>query len=368
MSTRAHYHPRGIDIDTGEETLPRWLYREIISLRGHIDPPPAPPVFTCLGNGEPMYVWRNQYGRHFLRHYKDGNPNRHSHRITAMSDEHRRQAEYTRRASDSAGLDTVLEFSTGNGTRLDVAVSGLHDAGFEIQRSHLSRAAAKRRAALSMEAGWPTAWITDRERDPDWADHVPTGRLVVRGWDQLPKPNTVDVIIGQFFRDRDRHRRSGWSYRREPRAVLLDDLAYLMPAGDIIPVAVGTLGRVSLAYAEAAEIIDSCTYPGASQWQPNDATPRHQEAPQRRSSDCRHGSDAPPTANTGPIGPVFTPAPIIPQVFTPTPRRHRPAPPAARSTPARSIGPGRCPYCGWHPTFHAGHAPRCPHPTWPRTA
>ena len=41
-----------------------------------------------------------------------------------MSDEHRRQAEYTARAAADHGLDAELEEPTGAGTRVDVAVIG----------------------------------------------------------------------------------------------------------------------------------------------------------------------------------------------------------------------------------------------------
>jgi hypothetical protein len=287
MSTRAFYHPLNIEIDLAD--LPRETYNEIVSLHGQIDPPPAPPVLTCLINGEPMYVYRRESGRYFARHYPHGNPDGHSHPIATMSDEHRRQAEYSRRAAAQHGLDATLEHSTGNGTRLDVAVFGDINTGFEIQRSQLSRAQAKTRAAKSFAAGWPTAWITDRERDPDWAGHVPTARLTVRGgWSEaLPPPNTANVIISKFTHERDRDTKSGWTYKREPTAVLLDDLAYLMPAGEIIPVAVGTKGIVVLAHKGSREVIDSCTYLGASPWRPSIATPREKEAVQTFSRFCR---------------------------------------------------------------------------------
>jgi hypothetical protein len=289
MSTRAHYHLRGIDIDLAD--LPSGLYAEIVSLHGRIEPPPAKPVLTCLGNLEPMYVYRHETGRYFARHYPGGNPDQHGHRIVTMSDEHRRQAEYAQRAASEHGFEASLEKSTGKGTRLDVAVFGENNIGFEIQRSALSRAKAKSRAAKSFTAGFATAWVTDRERDPDWADHVPTARLITRGgWDEaVPPRNTAEVIIGDFHPERDRTRKSGWRYVRTPKRVLLDELSYLMPAGEIVPVTVGTQGKVDLAYAGAAEIIDSCTYRGASDWQPSIETPRRQESAQRYSVPCtRH--------------------------------------------------------------------------------
>src|SRR5690625_1312746 len=244
MSTRAHYHPRDIEIDLAD--LPRWLYNEIASLHGQITKDNAP--LTCLGNGQPMYIYRHHSGRYFARHYPGENPDGHGHSLATMSDEHRRQTEYTQRAAADHNLDTAMEYSTGNGTRLDLAVHGAHNTGFEIQRSALSRAKAKTRAKRSFDAGWPTAWVTDQARAPGWADHVPTARLTA-GIDwaaHIPKRNTARVVIGKFSRERDKSKRSGWRYVREPHTVLLDELAYLMPAGEIVPVATGTRGAVSL--------------------------------------------------------------------------------------------------------------------------
>lgn len=289
MSTRVYYHPCGATIDLGDD-LPRWLYDEIVSLHGHIEPPPADPVLTCLGNQQPMYIYRHESGRYFARHYAHGNVDGHTHPIVTMSDGHRRQAEYSQRAATDYGLAATLEKSTGNGTRLDLAIFGDINVGFEIQRSPLSRKAAKTRATKSFDAGWPTAWVTDQERAPDWVDHVPTARLTTRGgWDHaMPAPNTARIIIGDFTRERDRSKKSGWSYRRAASAILLDELACLMPLGEIVPVAVGTKGFVTLARRESRDIIDSCTYPGASIWRPVAATPRHKEAAQTISRDCAH--------------------------------------------------------------------------------
>lgn len=286
MSTRTYYLPRKMHVDFA--TADPWLYREMASLKGHFDRENSP--FICEGNGAPMYV-RKVNNRYYFAHY----PNESSATCvhpTGMSDEHRRQADYVARAAEDHGLRSELEHATGNHTRLDLAVFGMSNAGFEIQRSELSRARAKARAVKSFNAGWPTAWVTDAPRRPDWADQVPTAALT-KGIDwseRLPGRDMARVIIGRFTRIRDRSRPSGWRYQREPEEALLDDLAYLMPAGEIIPVAFGNRGTVSLAFKGAAEIIDSCTYPGASTWRPNGQTPRTREAPQRFTSVCRHES------------------------------------------------------------------------------
>lgn len=287
MTTRAFYHARNIEIDLAN--LPPSLYSEIVALHGQSDP--LHPVLTCLGNGQPMLVWRHQKGRYFVRHFPNGSRDGHSHPEAigvGMSDEHRRQADYTLRAASEHGFDARLEVSTGNGTRLDVGVYGQANVGFEIQRSALSLAQAKARATKSFRAGWPTAWITDVVPDPGWADRVPTARFETRStWSEcLPARNTQRVVIGSYERERDRFSISGYRYRRQPKTVLLDELAYLMPAGLIVPVAVGKKGRVDLAFKESIEIIDSCTYPGASRWNPLKTSQPQKEVPQRFSQEC----------------------------------------------------------------------------------
>ena len=162
MSTFAYYHPREMQFDLAN--MPTALYAEVVSLHGHIRR--GEPVFTCLDTGDEMYVCRSDRGRFFMRHYPGAGHG--GHPMSTMSDEHRRQADYTRRAAAAHGLDAVLEKSTGNRTRLDVAVFGHANTGFEIQRSQLSRAKAKQRALDSFTAGWLTAWVSDSETDPGW--------------------------------------------------------------------------------------------------------------------------------------------------------------------------------------------------------
>lgn len=184
MTTRAFFHL--IDREVDLVRLSPSLYGLVVSLHGKIKRD-SPPVLTCLGNGEPMHVYRHHTGRYFVRHFSNGHQDGHAHpdAISVMSDEHRRQADYTQRAAMAYGLNAELEVSTGNGTRLDVGVIGLNQVGFEIQRSALSLPNARSRASKSFRAGWPTAWITDSVPDPGWADWVPTARLEVRsGWSE----------------------------------------------------------------------------------------------------------------------------------------------------------------------------------------
>lgn len=289
MSTRAYYHPRDMQLDLAD--LPHWLYSELVSLHGHITRERT--VLTCLGNQEPMYIYRHPTGRYFAHHYPGGNPDDHEHRIAAtMSDEHRRQTEYSQAAAERHGLQTQLEKSTGNSTRLDLAVHGTHQTGWEIQRSQLSRAQAKSRATKSFNAGWPTVWVSDSEHDPDWADHVPTARLTVRGWDVMPPANSVHAIVGQINLERDATRPGGWRYKRTPRQVLLDELVVRVAEADIVATTVGTKGLVMLVDEQSRDALESVTYAGAGQWTPTPQTPRTREAPQRFSLPCKHRAPA----------------------------------------------------------------------------
>ena len=237
-----------------------------------------------------MTVWKLG-GRYFVRHFPGGAHGDHTVALGAMSDEHRNQTEYCQRAADRAGLQTMLEHSTGAGTRLDLAIVGdTGRAGMEIQRSYLSRAAAKSRSRKSYNAGWPNAWISDTMQDPDWADHVPTARLTVRGltpeldWSSIPRPHAAKVAISTFKRVREG---AHWSFLREPSAIHLDELPVLMAAGEIMPVGYGSKGFVVLA-DRASVILAEELNPGSAAWDPkqSDDFKRRKEMFQTISRQC----------------------------------------------------------------------------------
>lgn len=282
MSTRTFYVSRGETVDLA--SCSPGLYREIASLRGQLARD-DPPVLICLGNGEPLFVARSESGRYFARHFPGGNPDGHMHPINPISIEHLHQCEYCHRAADDGGLKSVLEYSTGAGTRLDLAVFGQCNTGIEVQRSHLSRARAKTRARKSRDAGFMTAWIHDSETTPDWEDHTPTARMTTRsGWtDGIPPKGSANAIISDFTRERDKGR---WRYRRVPTTTTLDDLVVQMAAGEIVPAAMGNQGKVVLTWQRGADMLEACTYEGASIWNPTDWTPQTKEAAQSYSTDC----------------------------------------------------------------------------------
>jgi len=348
MATKAFYHPRGLTIDLGAR-LELWLYNEIAAFHSHRDK--NDPVLTCLGNNEPMYVWKNHLGRYFVRHFPHGNPDGHVHPVLSrISDEHLRISEYGMRAGVAAGHRAELEVSTGKGTRLDVGIIGSHcNVGLEIQRSHLTAPAATRRAGLSFEGGFTTAWISDIEPEPGWADWVPTARLETRGgWNErVLEPNTAWVIIGDYEMVRDSSRRLGWSYRREPKLVLLDELAALMPAGDIVAAAVGTKGRVDLVFKAATKVIESCTYDGATFWDPvkKPVTPQ-KETGQRYSRDCHHKDSPSQLSPVNATAVAPRPAPYVPPIMLrPLPPLFS-QPPVPKPLPVAHFEPLKRPRCG----------------------
>jgi hypothetical protein len=65
-----------------------------------------------------------------------------------------------------------------------------------------------------------------------------------------------------------------------------------MPSRQIIPLSIGTQGLVVLAEKNSAEIIDSCTYPGASRWNPRQSTEKSvKETIHTKSRSCHHSPE-----------------------------------------------------------------------------
>ncbi len=90
---------------------------------------------------------------------------------------HRHYKDYTARAADNAGYTTRTEYSTGRGTRLDVAINAPHQFGAEIQFSTITARDAKTRTTKSARAGWPPLWLPGSKKVGDTlAGHVPVLR------------------------------------------------------------------------------------------------------------------------------------------------------------------------------------------------
>lgn len=177
-----------------------------IDLAGSVDPatyaelektrsPRLQPVLRCGGCAGGIYIRHGAVRKDelFGAHHDAGSCRETLViRKSAMSDEHKREAEYHARAAERAGHAADLEVVTTGNTRVDVVVDGR--VGFEIQRSALSKAAAVDRTARSVKAGLGTvAWFTDRSTSPPWVGHVPGYRTVVpaSAWQAVPLPGSV---------------------------------------------------------------------------------------------------------------------------------------------------------------------------------
>lgn len=123
------------------------------------------------------------------------------------------------------------------------------DMGVEVQRSRLTVPAAKTRTTRALRAGVTPVWFTDSRLNPKWLGHVPGVRLnPAIPWDTVPRPQTVSVAGVRHIVERNcrkwpgspcpRHSRgcSAWHPDHLPqRGVFADDLAELVPIGDLVP-------------------------------------------------------------------------------------------------------------------------------------
>jgi hypothetical protein len=121
--------------------------------------------------------------------------------------------------------------------------------GVEVQRSHLTVSAAKARTTKALQAGVTPVWFTDTARNPPWLGHVPGVRLNPKiPWDRVPRPRTVSVAGVRRIVERNcrtwagspcpRHSRgcSRWHPDHVPQlGVFADDLAELVPVGELVP-------------------------------------------------------------------------------------------------------------------------------------
>ena len=310
MSSTAYFIPQEREINTAELEDDPELYAEIIACHGKSTR--DNPKFRCLeraGNKLPMmlklhHTDENGDPVYFLAHFPRDNPEGHQHdTFTApMTVEHKQQTEYIERAAQSAGLETQRELSTGKGTRLDLAVYGKANAGFEIQWSALSVDGAKGargRATKSFEGGWPTVWVTTT--DPTWFGSVPSIRITGMWGEQLPPPGTVYTMISEFSRQM---RWPEMRLERKDKALLLDEFVPLVTSGDIIPV----VAPDGVTFTDSSALDMLTEFEGCGTWTPS-YTRRARSA--QRTRRCLSHEKPPP--------PVFEPPPPPPVTAKPTP-------------------------------------------------
>ena len=181
-----------------------------------------------------------------------------SHRIVhGMSDEHQSQVEYVQRAGESAGFEAKREVGLPTSVRSDAVIYGSKvRMGVEVQRSPLTIRAAKVRTTKARYAGVEPVWFSDSKSDPSWLGHVPGIRMNPEvPWDTLPGQRSVTVVSGvrvlspkpcQEMRNGQcpmrRYGCNQWHPDHEPRLnTFVDDLAALVPAGELVPIVFQTL-------------------------------------------------------------------------------------------------------------------------------
>jgi hypothetical protein len=196
-----------------------------------------------------------------------------SHEIThGVSDEHKRQVEYISRAGTAAGFEVKAEVSLPTRVRSDAIIYGPTNTGVEVQRSALTVTAAKARTTKARRAGVLPIWFSDAHRDPQWIFKVPGVRMNEQPWSTIPRAGSVTVVSGVRLIipqrcatiphspcPRRRHGCNRWHQTHWPRlGTTVDDLAALVPAGELVPIQYKTL--TGPAYTFIVSRADKATY------------------------------------------------------------------------------------------------------------
>lgn len=218
------------------------------------------PLMFCGGCNGGVYIKHGRANRDelFGAHFEAGDCAEDlTIRRSAMSDEHRRMAEYHATAASSQGLNADFEVSTSGRTRVDVVVDGR--IGIEVQWSDLTAGAAVRRTARSMKAGLETvAWCAGFYTREAWAGKVPGYQWLDNGQAlrEMPPPRSVRSRGLITFRS-GRSWRGSWEPMLEPLTVLVDEAVVRMAEGSIKPVLVG--GNVQLVRADGIKLYEELT-------------------------------------------------------------------------------------------------------------
>lgn len=259
-------------------------------------------TFRCEVNGGPMYVQVRHGGIVTLCHWPDT-----AHdgcRLQfGMSDEHKRQQEYWAEAGSRAGYPTDVEVSTGNGTRLDVAIDGPVRTAIEVQRSYVTDRSVKSRTTKSFRAGWSSLWSVTSEGWPPWAPYVPTLRPTVSfSAGQLPPGTATAIGPRNVVIERCLPGETGPGCRRpcgrrhRPtfppiRGFIIDNVAEQFPAGRLVPLQF----RSNIVYLTPPE--DLARYVDATKsdaaWTPGGRNEQHKREKNRGIGDeCRSSKHA----------------------------------------------------------------------------
>jgi hypothetical protein len=173
-----------------------------------------------------------------------------------------------RNAGEAAGFRVEVEKYLPSKVKPDAIVYGPQvDMGVEVQRSRLSVPAARSRTTKALRAGVTSVWFTDSQFNPKWIGHVPGVRLNPDiTWDTVPRRRSLSVAGIRHIVERNcrtwpgspcpRHSRgrSAWHPDHTPqRGVFADDLAELVPVGQLAPMEFKTFGGRKLVLIVFAE-------------------------------------------------------------------------------------------------------------------
>jgi hypothetical protein len=147
---------------------------------------------TCIQKHAGQMYLRDLDGDLWAAHY----PGEGSCRIRigreAESPQHRHMKDYAADACDA--YPVIPEYSTGNGTRVDLLVDAPFRFSVEAQFSHITARDAKARTTKSTNGGAPPLWLPYGA--PPWLSVVPTIRHNDHEitWEQRPPKHTVPAI------------------------------------------------------------------------------------------------------------------------------------------------------------------------------
>jgi hypothetical protein len=214
-------------------------------------------------------LYLQQRGTQLIAAHWPGTALANTHRIThGVSDEHQRQVDYIGRAGAAAGFDVRTEVRLNTAVIPDAVIYGSQiNIGIEVQRSALSPPAAKARTTKARRAGVHSVWFADG-REPSWFWSVASVRMNPElTWSTVPGPRGVTVVSGVRIvvprRCREIHnsqcpnRRRGcnaWHAVHEPRlGTFVDDVAAMMPAGQMVPMVYRRFNGASYTVIVSAE-------------------------------------------------------------------------------------------------------------------
>lgn len=249
--------PTGLELDFAEDDFGGPRQAAVAAAwqrRGQADPG----EFICYvhRDREKPWLYLQQRGLVIVAAHWPGSKLDGSHQIThGVSNEHKRQVEYIARAGDAAGFDVGTEVSLPTKVRSDAVIYGPTTTGIEVQRSSLTARDAKARTTKARRAGVLPIWFSDATRNPAWLFKVPGVRMNEQSWNTVPRAGSVTVVSGVRVVTARRcrnipdspcpSRRRGcnqWHPMHEPRlGVTVDDLAALIPNGDLVPISYKTL-------------------------------------------------------------------------------------------------------------------------------